>query len=146
MPTTPKLTARSCTSFGADVLTLQSYEIDDHWFWIERLLRRVENPDWTLAQVKTDLKSAKAQVWVLADGAPSGLVVTRIENFHETRWGLVWIAAGDGLEHVPMMLGEIERWFRSMGCKRSEIAGRKGWERVLPDYQFKAVVMFKELR
>jgi hypothetical protein len=131
----------------ADVFTLQSHEIDEHWFWIERFLRRVENPDWTLEQVRTDLKAAKAQAWVLGDGrsAPIGLVITRVENFHETRWGLVWIAAGKGIEHVPMMLGHIERWFKEKGCARSEIAGRKGWERVLPDYGFKAVVLSKEL-
>jgi hypothetical protein len=129
------------------VFTLQSYEIDDHWFWIERLLKRVENPDWTLNQVRTELRAAKAQAWVMGDGrsTPVGVVITRIENFHETRWGLVWIAAGDGLEHVPPMLVEIEKWFRAMGCGRSEIAGRKGWQRVLPDYEFKAVVLSKEL-
>jgi hypothetical protein len=132
---------------SASVFALRSHEIDDHWFWIERLLKRVENPDWTLRQVKTDLKSAQAQVWVLVGhaSAPAGIVITRIENFHDTRWGLVWIAAGEGLEHVPRMLGEIEKWFRSMGCSRSEISGRKGWERVLPGYEFKAVTLVKEL-
>jgi hypothetical protein len=134
-------------SGSADVFTLQSYEIDEHWFWIKRFLKRVENPDWTPAQVKTELRSAKAQLWVLGDGrsAPLGIVITRIENFQDTRWGLVWIAAGDGIEHVPRMLGEIEKWFRSMGCSRSEISGRKGWERVLPGYEFKAVTLVKEL-
>jgi hypothetical protein len=93
------------------------------------------------------LKSAQAQLWALVDdcSAPVGLVITRIENTHDTRWGLVWIAAGNGIEHVPRMLGEIEQWFRSMGCRRSEIAGRKGWERILPDYGLKAVVLSKEL-
>jgi hypothetical protein len=131
----------------ADVFTLQSFEIDEHWFWIERLLNRVENPDWKLSHVRADLKAAQAQLWALVDdcSAPVGLVITRIENTHDTRWGLVWIAAGNGIEHVPRMLGEIEQWFRSMGCRRSEIAGRKGWERILPDYGLKAVVLSKEL-
>jgi hypothetical protein len=129
------------------VFTLQSNEIDDHWFWIERFLKRVESPDWTPAQVKTDLRSAKAQLWVLGDGrsAPAGIVVTRIENFHEMRWGLVWIAAGEGIEHTRAMLDPIERWFKSKGCERCEIAGRKGWEKVLPDYEFKAVVLTRKL-
>jgi hypothetical protein len=130
-----------------DVFTLQSREIDEHWTWIEPLLSRVENPDWSLAHVKADLQSAKAQAWFLGDGrsAPAGIVITRIENYHETRWGLVWIAAGDGLEYVPRMLGEIEKWFRQMGCTRSEISGRKGWEKVLPGYELKAVTLVRRL-
>lgn len=130
---------------SADVWTLQSFEIDEHWFWIERLLKRVENPDWTLAHVKADLRSAKAQAWVLGDGAPAGVVITRIENFHDVRFGLLWIAAGDGLEHARVMLGPIERWFKEIGCVRCDIAGRRGWERVLKDYQVKAIVLSKEL-
>jgi hypothetical protein len=131
----------------ADVFTLQSFEIDEHWHWIERFLRRVKSPDWKLSHVKADLKSAKAQLWALVNErhAPTGIVVTRIENFHDARFGLVWIAAGKGIEHVPMMLEHIERWFKEKGCSRCELSGRKGWERVLPGYAFKAVTLVKEL-
>jgi hypothetical protein len=131
----------------ADVFTLRSDEIEDHWFWIERLLAKVDKPDWTLGQVKADLVAAKAQLWGLLDdrSAPQGLLITRIENFHETRFGLVWIAAGQGLEHARSFLSEVERWFKSKGCSRVDIAGRRGWERALPDYEFRAVVLSKEL-
>ena len=128
---------------SAEVWTLQSFEIDEHWFWIERLLKRVENPPWSLRDVRLDLNAAQAQAWVLGDRA--GVVITRIENFHDTRWGLIWIAAGEGIEHAPSVLEPIEAWFKSMGCSRVEISGRKGWERILPDYDFKAVVLVKEL-
>lgn len=132
---------------SASVFTLQSHEIDEHWFWIERLLRRVEDPPWALRHVKADLRAALAQAWVLGDGrsTPVGIVITRIENFHDTRFGLIWIAAGKGVEHSHSMLQEIERWFKSMGCVRAEISGRKGWERVLPDYQVSSVTLRKEL-
>lgn len=130
---------------AADVFTLQSHEIDEHWFWIEPLLKRIENPDWTLAHVKADLRSAKAQVWALSDGAPVGVVITRIENYHDVRFGLLWIAAGNGLEHARLMLEPIERWFKEKGCTRCEIAGRKGWERVLRDYEVSSVTLRKEL-
>lgn len=133
---------------SAEVLTLQSYEIDEHWFWIERFLKRVEGAPWTLQHVKQDLKSASAQLWGLVNERSSvkGIVITRLENYHDTRFGLVWIAAGEGVEHSRVMLDEIERWFKSMGCTRVEITGRKGWERVLPGYECKHVVLSKELR
>src|SRR5688572_28229751 len=131
MPTTRKSISPSSISAGADVLTLQSFEIDEHWHWIEPLLKRVENHDWKLSHVKADLKSAKAQLWALVNNchAPQAIVVTRVENFHDIRWGLVWIAAGKGIEHVPMMLEHIEPWFKEMGCSHCEVSGRKGWEK-----------------
>lgn len=121
---------------SVSVFTLKSHEIDDHWFWIERFLRRVETPPWKPWHVKADLKSAQAQAWVVGDGrsAPIGLIITRIENLHGVRFGLLWIAAGDGLEHAQVALDTIEPWFKEMGCVRSEIVGRKGWGRVLPGY------------
>lgn len=131
----------------ADVFTLRSHEIDEHWFWIESHLKRVESPDWSLDQVRNDLVTANAQLWsLLGDrGEATCAVITRIENYHGTVFGVVWIAAGRGLEHSRVLLDEIEGWFRSMGCSRIELRGRKGWERVLPDYELKAVVLSKEL-
>lgn len=141
----PAIRAEALQLGSVEVFTLRSHEIDDHWFWIGRLLKRVENPDWTLAHVKADLRSAKAQAWCLGDGAPAGVVITRIENYHDLRYGVLWIAAGDGVEHARLILGPIERWFKEKGCSRCNIEGRKGWERVLPDYAVRAVVLSKEL-
>ena len=132
---------------SVDVFTLQSSEIDDHWFWIERFLKRVESPTWTLRHVRAELKAARAQLWTLLDerGAPKCVLITRLESFDDRPFGLIWIAAGDGLEHAETLLGEVERWFRSKGCRYVEINGRRGWERVLPGYELKAVVLVKEL-
>lgn len=143
----PAIRAEALQLGSVEVFTLRSHEIDDHWFWIEPLLKRVENPDWKLSHVKADLKSAKAQLWALVNHchAPQGIVVTRIENFHDRRYGLVWISAGKGLEHVPMMLGHIEKWFKDKGCAYSEVSGRRGWEKVLPGYELKAVTLIREL-
>jgi hypothetical protein len=129
------------------VFTLKSHEIEDHWFWIERFLQRVENPPWKPKHVKADLKAAQAQAWVFGDGrsAPVGLVITRIETLHDVRFGLLWIAAGTGLERAGDGLAEIEAWFKRMGCVRSEIVGRRGWGRVLPDYQEAETRFVKEL-
>lgn len=133
---------------SASVFTLQSHEIDDHWFWIERLLMRIEGAPWKPEHVRSDLKVAKAQAWVLGDSrsTPVGIVITRIENVHDERFGLLWIAAGEGIERAPLMLDAIEPWFKQMGCTRSEIIGRRGWERALPDYEFKSVLLAKELQ
>lgn len=129
------------------VFTLRSYEIDEHWFWIEKYLQAVEEPDWSLDQVKNDLITANAQLWSLLGerGEATCAVITRVEHYHGTVFGVVWIAAGRGLEHTRVLLNAIEDWFRSMGCSRIELRGRRGWEKVLPDYEPVAVILRKEL-
>lgn len=39
----------------------------------------------------------------------------------------------------------VEQWGRRRDCRRAEIIGRKGWERVLPGYAARATVFHKEL-
>ena len=149
MPTTLKLTARSCTYFGdSQVFTLQSGEIDAEWRWIEPFLSRVPRYDFELEEVRADLSAGKAQLWGAHDGSQVlGIWLTRIENTPSKRFGVLWIAAGEPLEAgLELYLKHTEPWLKEQGCELVRIEGRKGWGAVLPGYEERARVFVKEFR
>lgn len=134
-------------SDSPSVFTLQSSEINDNWHWIEPFLRRIEDPGWDALDVRRELLNGKAQLWGMADPIPTAIWITRIENSYSRRWGLLWIAAGDSLaEGLELYREHTEPWLMSQGCEFVEVAGRKGWAKVLPDYEQSAVVLVKRFK
>lgn len=114
------------------------------WPEIERCISRVENRSWELEDVVGELLAGRAQAWGLRDQQILGFWITRIESTYAHKFGLVWIAAGDALtEGLKLYREVIEPWFWDQGCEWIEINGRKGWRRVLPDYEETSVVLVK---
>lgn len=130
----------------ADVFTLQSHEIASHWNLIEPFLRRIKKSDWTCEEVKAELEAARAQLWGFhAEAHVIGILITKLEETSAGLRGLLWIAAGEPLEAgLQIYRAHIEPWLKAKGCKYAQILGRKGWARVLPDYENVGVVLIKE--
>lgn len=122
--------------------TLKSHEAIERWHEIEPLLNRIESTDTPLSSIKADIEQRNAQVWCIGD--PIECVwVSRIEQNQDHRFGVVWLGAGD-LRMIDG-LAITERWFKAIGCKYSQIVGRRGWKKLLPEYQEKAVTLVKTL-
>lgn len=111
--------------------------------------RWVEHDEtWTVDGVRDELKAARAQLWCMHAGEIVGVWVTRIDDTDSVRLGLVWGCAGDFgpyKDDAIAFFDVIEDWFRQMGCKFVDWAGRDGWARLFPDYKRHAVVMRKRL-
>jgi hypothetical protein len=56
----------------------------------------------------------------------------------------IWLAGGK-MDELINIYPDIQKWAKSKGCKKIEIIGRKGWERVFKDHKKVAVVLLKEL-
>ncbi len=135
-------------SAGADLFVVPRIQVREAWVEVRRCLDLVEGPTpWTPEDVLSDLEEGRAQAWGVRDqDRVYGFWITRIENTFSHRYGVVWITAGKGLDiGMPLYRGVIEPWFRERGCEWIEIHGRKGWKRVLPDYDEVAVVLRKAL-
>ncbi len=128
---------------SAEVFTLQSHEIVLNWHWIEQLLARVERPDWTADEVRSELEHARAQLWGLQEsGAAFGIWITRIEG----QRGLLWIAAGERLEDGLRLFREhTVPWLKEKGCKYVQVFGRRGWKKAMPDFEEVGTILRKEL-
>lgn len=145
MQTQAQPTAPSPTYAGAELFVARREEIPYAEAEITRHLARVEGSAWDVEDVIQELTEGRALAWGLRRGAEVlGFWITRIENTWTRKYGLVWITAGSGLEEgLRAYRDVIEPWFWSQGCQWIEVNGRRGWKRVMPDYEESAVVLRK---
>lgn len=116
------------------------------WPVISPIVSRVTDVPWCADDVRADLLDGKAQAWGVRDGDNVRCVlVTRVENAFGRCYGLLWIAAGSGIADGMRLFREyIEPWFfEDQGCEWIEINGRRGWARLLHDYEEASVVLKK---
>lgn len=69
--------------------------------------------------------------------------VSRIEENRDHRFGVLWLGAGD--LRIVDGVAVTERWFKEIGCKYSQIVGRRGWVKMFPEYREKVVTLVKTL-
>ena len=127
---------------------LQSKDVERESWWVRPLLEEFDrltdsaDPD----DVLDAAKKAESQLWGYYDGTFRGVVATQIRNSRKGAMLLVWVCYGiDAKGLLASCYAEIENWAREKGCKRVQIVGREGWERVLPGFKRKAVVLEKRL-
>lgn len=144
MQTQAAPTEPSFTFDGAELFVVPSDQVGDAWPEIKRHIERIEDAPWSPADVLRELLSGKALAWGMRADHVLGFWITRIENTWTRRFAVVWIVAGTGIEFgLPAYREVIEPWLFNQGAEWIEVHGRKGWKRVLPDYQESAVVLRK---
>lgn len=126
-----------------EAYTLQSDEALARWDEIAALLARIELMDTPLSHIREMIATREAQAWCIGEPIEC-VLLTKIENTKECRYGLLWLGAGD-LRLITSVHGIVENWFRSMGCKYVQVTGRRGWKKSLPDYDEIAVILVKTL-
>lgn len=101
----------------------------------------------SLDEVRTKCRDRDAQLWVGL--GPSGLeavAVTEIAAYPGAKVARVWIfSATDAPDWIANHLGAIEEWARAEGCEQLEMSGRLGWQRRLPGWSAREIIMTKEL-
>jgi len=121
-------------------------QIDEAWPIIEGICSRVSERSWSLEDLYSDLSEGRAQAWgIRTQDEVRCILVTRVENTFSRRYGVLWIAAGSGIIDGMRLFREyIEPWFfEDQECEWIEIQGRRGWARLLQDYNESAVVLKK---
>ncbi len=137
-------TRHSSTPVEAELFVVPRAQVPLAMPVIRMHLERVGNVPWTIEDVEQELLAGRAQAWGIRDTEVLGFWITRIENTYTHKFGVVWICAGTGLDvGVPAYRNVIEPWLFDQGCKYIEIHGRRGWKKVLPDYDEAAVVLRK---
>lgn len=121
-------------------------QLDSAWPVIQEICARVADRPWSLEDLYSDLADGRAQAWGMReDDEVRCILVTRVENTFSRRYGVLWIAAGSGIIDGMRLFREyIEPWFfDDQECEWIEIQGRRGWARLLQDYNESAVVLTK---
>ena len=106
--------------------------------WIIDALRYAHNSH-TYEQVIEIVKRGDAQLWALRDSA----IVTEIIDYPQRRTLRFWLAGGN-MKTLLEVEPKIRKWSILYRCEAVEIIGRKGWEKVMKDYEPTAIVLVKE--
>jgi hypothetical protein len=97
----------------------------------------------TLEHVRAAIDSGDAQLWPMAE---DGAIVSEIFRTPTGKLGCrIWLAGGN---MRALLAGEkiVAGWAAEQGCEFMEILGRKGWQRVLPEYEPTAVILRRWLK
>lgn len=86
------------------------------------------------------------QLWISWNDGIEASFVTEVCDYPQMRVMRWVLAGGSNMESWLTLLTEkVENWAKKNKCQRLEIVGRKGWTKVLRDYEPQAVYFVKEL-
>lgn len=112
--------------------------------WLALALR--SDPRGSLSGLLGDIREERAQLWAIEGWEGTlALIVTRIGRYELCDAFEVQLCAGSGMARWLHLLRELEEHARALGCRMMELQGRRGWERLLPDYELRGVVLEREL-
>lgn len=104
---------------------------------------RVYN-EHSLEEIFESLLLRERQLWISGREKIGCVLITRILNGHEKKTCLIELYAGNGIESMKFF-DDIETWAKNLGCNHMRLSGRKGWQRLLKDYDLKKIILEKEL-
>lgn len=91
---------------------------------------------YAIEDVEAELEAGRAQFWPLERSA----AVTRIHDYPQASVLRIWLAGGD-MQDLLANVWRLEEYAKETNCTAIEIEGRKGWERVMPDFELVSVIL-----
>lgn len=120
------------------------------WPLVEPLIARAaaQTRKCNLSHLRSQLAEGGAQLWAIWEPTSEAVLaafVTTLQSY-PTGWNTarVVLLGGERMESWRHLLRQVEEWARSEGCDALEIVGRKGWQRVFPDYEHCETLISKE--
>ena len=110
------------------------------WDELKHTLEPALDGSYTLEDVWHEIKAGRAAFWPF----PNSAVVTQVCEFPQRRVLRIWLAGGR-LDELERAFGFMDELADELGCQAIEIDGRKGWGKVLKDFEAKRVVYTKEV-
>lgn len=119
---------------------LKPEEIQEHkediLQWIDRAKEHSAG-ERTVEDILDSLTTGRAQCWcILSDGKIINMTITEIIDYQNKRVLHIVFSAGDGWEGYKEEHTHLEDFAKSLGCVSITVWGRKGWEKVLPNFGY----------
>ena len=129
---------------------IQPEDIAYIWEEVAPLLNTVR--EHTEGELETDdflepLTHGDMQLWIATEGSTvHGVMVTQLIPYPQKNILRVISLAGDNFEELREFQEMIESFAVKTGCTALEMWGRKGWKKLLPDWEDTYVVYTKDLK
>ena len=129
---------------------IQPEDVAYVWEEVAPLLDTVK--EHTEGELETDdflepLTHGDMQLWVATEGSTvHGVMVTQLIPYPQKKILRIISLAGDNFEELRGFQEMIEAFAVKTGCTALEMWGRKGWKKLLPDWEDTYVVYTKDLK
>lgn len=133
---------------SAKAVCVDPKQVDLIWpdvsHWIKRAMQRGDLGRFD--DVEADVLSGKALLW-LAWIWPEieGAAVTQISRTEKSKVCTIVACGGERVSRWLPLIEKIEEYAKQQDCDRTQIFGRPGWVRLLPDYRARAMVIERRL-
>lgn len=132
------------------LLTIQSKDIDKYWLNIKDLIKKCiekRNMPYTLIDIYDMLCNKEVQLWTSIDDEECIKIIclTRILMHPEYKSCEIFLISGNDFNKYKCFLADIELWAKSVGCNNLILEGRKGWVRLLNDFEVSSYILKKDL-
>lgn len=132
---------------SVSLFTVQPEQLRELWPQIEPKLKKAlsRGGAWDTIDIAERVLKGSAQIWGTWDGEIKSVWVTSISVYHTKKVCDILACGGEGLYELSPYIKNVETWAKENDCESVRIYGRKGWEKVLSDYQKIAIVLEKKL-
>lgn len=133
----------------AELVCVDPQRIREIWLHVSPLLRAACRRTGlnAFSDIEADVLAGRSLLWVAWDGhAVEAAAATVLINSEIGKVCVITVCGGSGMKRWLPLIGQIENYAKNEGCTRVRIYGRKGWLRVLDDYEQKHIIMDKEVQ
>ena len=129
---------------------IQPEDVAYVWEEVAPLLDTVK--EHTEGELETDdflepLTHGDMQLWIATEGSTvHGVMVTQLIPYPQKKILRIISLAGENFEELREFQEMIEAFAVKTGCTALEMWGRKGWKKLLPDWEDTYVVYTKDLK
>lgn len=133
----------------ADAVCVPLSRVPEFWpliaDYIKQAVDKVGSTDYeTLRQ---DVLHSRALLWIAVGGMTTpAAAVTQVAIANGSKFCTIIACGGTDRARWLPLISQIEKYAAFEGCTKIQIIGRKGWQRVLPDYDAPFVVLEKALK
>ena len=127
---------------GAILYGIPKDQVPDVWSlalpWIEKGLIPGDCPE-SLVEIYTQLLTREKQLWLFVrEGEVKGSGLSELAKEEGSGLTVCWIyalSAQDFSQDRDVLFRQFELWVRAVGGHLIRVRGRKGWQKIFPDWQ-----------
>jgi hypothetical protein len=117
------------------------------WSQVEPQISRALEGSYSSYDIMKYIKENRMQLWISWNDGIEASFVTEVCDYPQIRVMRWVLAGGSNIENwLNPMKEKVESWAKKNNCQRLEIVGRKGWTKILRDYEPQAVYFVKEIK
>ena len=135
------------SSLGRVITQVPVEDLEFIWPQVKAQLEKALDGSYSSYDILEYIKQNRMQLWISWNDGIEASFVTEVCDYPQMRVMRWVLAGGSNMESwLDLVTSKVEDWAKKNNCQRLEIVGRKGWTKVLRDYEPQAVYFVKELK